>query len=200
MNFSIAPKIIAASVLCMAVLPAFSETSPNLKLTSAAGAQAGEMAASSQPVLVSDAWVRATVPGQTGTGAFMNLTARDGARLVGISSPVAGVAEVHEMKMEGDIMKMRALPALELPAGKTVQLKPGGYHLMLMDLKQPLPKDSTVPLTLRFQDAKGAESRVEVTLPVASAAPSAQAGHMGHMGHAPGQGDGKAGHAGGHKH
>jgi copper(I)-binding protein len=80
--------------------------------------------------------------GQKGTGAFMKLTAKDGAKLVGASSPVAGVTEVHEMKMEGDVMKMRAVPALDLPAGKPVELKPGGYHVMLMDLKAPLAKGS----------------------------------------------------------
>ena len=130
-----------------------------------------------QTVEVSDAWVRATVQGQKGTGAFMSITAKDGAKLVGVSSPVAGVAEVHEMKMEGDIMTMRALPALDLPAGQVVQLKPGGYHLMLMDLKQPLPKGSTVPLTLRLQDAQGVESRLEVSVPVSMAAPAAMAGN-----------------------
>lgn len=130
-----------------------------------------------QTVEVTGAWVRATVPGQMGTGAFMNLTAKDGARLVGVSTPVAGVAEVHEMKMDGDIMKMRALPVLDLPAGQAVQLKPGGYHLMLMDLKQPLPKGSTVPLTLRLQDAQGVESRLEVSVPVSTAAPGAIAGN-----------------------
>ncbi|MDB5939812.1 MAG: hypothetical protein JWP77_2176, partial [Polaromonas sp.] len=92
--------------------------------------------------------------------------------------PVAGVAEVHEMKMEGDIMRMRALPMLDLPAGQTVQLKPGGYHLMLMDLKQPLPKGGTVPLTLRLQNAQGVETRQEVSLPVGTAAPAGMAGHM----------------------
>lgn len=126
-----------------------------------------------QTVDVKDAWVRSTVPGQKGSGAFMKLTAKNGARLVGASSPVAGIAEVHEMKMEGDVMTMRALPVLDLPAGKTVELKPGGYHLMLMDLKQPLPKDSTVPLTLRFKDAKGAESKLELKLPVSASAPAA---------------------------
>lgn len=126
-----------------------------------------------QTVEVKDAWVRAAVPGQSGTGAFMSITAKDGARLVGASSPVAGVAEVHEMKMEGDIMRMRAVPALDLPAGTTVQLKPGGYHLMLMELRQALPKGSTVPLTLTFKDAKGQESKVELKLPVAASAPGA---------------------------
>ena len=103
----------------------------------------------------------------------MRLTAKEGARLVGVSSPVAGVAEVHEMKMDGDVMKMRAVPMLELPAGKSVQFKPGGYHVMLMDLKQPLPNGSTVPLTLVFKDEKGVESRMDLKLPVASVAPAA---------------------------
>ena len=123
-----------------------------------------------QSIEVKDPWVRAAVPGQTGTGAFMKITAKDGSRLVSASSPVAGVTEVHEMKMEGNIMKMRALESgLELPAGKTVELKPGGYHVMLMDLKGPLAKDSTVPLTLVFKDAKGAESRIELKVPVSTA-------------------------------
>ena len=124
---------------------------------------------------VSNAWVRTAVPGQSGTGAFMSLTAKDGARLVAASSPVAGVTEVHEMKMEGDVMRMRAVPFLDLPAGKTVQLKPGGYHVMLMELKQALPKGSTVPLTLTLRDAKGQERRVELKLPVAATAPGAAA-------------------------
>ena len=127
--------------------------------------------AQAQTVEVKDAWVRTTVPGQKATGAFMKITAKEGTRLVGASTPAAGVAEVHEMKMDGDVMKMRAVPALELPAGKTVELKPGGYHLMLMDLKDALPKDSTVPLTLLFKDAKGIESKLELKLPVAASAP-----------------------------
>lgn len=128
-----------------------------------------------QTVEVKNAWVRSAVPGQSGTGAFMALTSKDGARLVGASSPVAGVAEVHEMKMEGDIMRMRAVPVLDLPAGQTVQLQPGGYHVMLMALKQALPKGSTVPLTLTFKDAKGQESKLELKLPVAASAPGAAA-------------------------
>jgi copper(I)-binding protein len=133
-------------------------------------AAAVSTSAVAQSVEVKDPWVRAAVPGQTGTGAFMKITARNGARLVSASSPVAGVTEVHEMKMEGNIMKMRALEAgLELPAGKTVELKPGGYHVMLMDLKGPLAKDSTVPLTLVFKDAKGVESRIELKVPVSTA-------------------------------
>ncbi len=136
--------------------------------------------AHAQTVEVREAWVRATVQGQKSSGAFMKLTAKDGARLVGADSPVAGITEVHEMKMEGDVMKMRAAPDIELPAGKTVELKPGGYHVMLMDLKTALKKDGTIPLTLVFKDAKGAESKVEVQVPVRSMAPGADA-HGGAM-------------------
>lgn len=129
-----------------------------------------------QTVEIKDAWVRTTVQGQKASGAFMKITAKNGAKLVSASSPVAGVTEVHEMKMEGDVMKMRAVPALDLPAGKTVELKPGGYHVMLLDLKTTLKKDSTVPLTLTFQDAKGVQSRIELKLPVLTAAPLTKAG------------------------
>jgi copper(I)-binding protein len=128
-------------------------------------------------VKVEGAWARASVQGQKGTGAFMRLTARDGARLVRAESPAAGVTEVHEMKMDGDVMKMRAVPALDLPAGKTVELKPGGYHVMLLDLKAPLAKDSVVPITLVFQDAKGAESKLELSVPVGTSAPGGANAH-----------------------
>jgi periplasmic copper chaperone A len=129
-----------------------------------------------EPVDVQGAWARATVPGQKATGAFMTLTAKDGAKLVGVESPVAGVAEVHEMNMEGGIMRMRAVQGgLDLPAGKAVALKPGGYHVMLMDLKAPVAKDTTVPVTLVFKDAKGVESKVELQVPVSTTPPAAMA-------------------------
>ena len=137
-----------------------------------------------QNVDVKNAWVRASVQGQKATGAFMQLTASQPTTLVGVASPVAGVAEVHEMKLDGDVMRMRALPqGLPLPAGQPVALTPGGYHVMLMDLKATLPKDSTIPLTLTFKDAKGVESRVELKLPVATTAPGGAAAPAGHAGH-----------------
>lgn len=151
----------------------------NLKtLTSiAAWAVFASASLSAQTVDVKNAWARSTVPGQKGTGAFMTLTSKDTLTLVGASSPAAGVTEIHEMKMEGDVMKMRALPkGLDLPAGKPVELKPGGFHVMLMDLKGPLAKETTLPLTLLFKDAKGVESRLELKLPVATAAPGGKAG------------------------
>lgn len=127
--------------------------------------------AGTAPVEVRDGWVRPAVPGQSGTGAFMKLSAPSGSRLIGVSTPVAGVAEVHEMKMDGDTMRMRAVKGgLDLPARQTVELKPGGYHVMLMDLKQPLVKGTIVPLTLRFEDAKGVQSALELKLPVGALA------------------------------
>ena len=132
-----------------------------------------------QTVEVKNPWARATVQGQKATGAFMQITAPAASTLVSVSTPVAGVAEIHEMKMDGDVMRMRPLPkGLELPAGKAVQLKPGGYHLMLMDLKLPLQKDTTIPLTLTLRDSKGVQSTQELRVPVLSAAPAGQAEHQ----------------------
>ena len=117
-------------------------------------------------VTVGEPWVRATVAAQKATGAFMTLTSTQGAKLVGVSSPTAGVVEVHEMKMVDDVMRMREVSALDLPAGKTVTLSPGGYHLMLLDLKQPLKEGATVPLTLEVEDARKVRSKVQVEAPV----------------------------------
>jgi copper(I)-binding protein len=122
-------------------------------------------------VAVQNAWARASVQGQSASGAYMTLTAREPLTLVGASSPVAGVAGVHEMKMEGDVMRMRPVPALALPAGKAVELKPNGYHVMLMDLKTTLKPNTHIPLTLRFRDAKGVESALQLSVPVSMVAP-----------------------------
>ncbi len=139
------------------------------------GTAAAACAAHGDAIDVQNAWARTTVPGQQATGAFMTITAKDGAKLVGATSAV-GVAQVHEMKMENGIMKMNEVKGgLDLPAGKAVELKPGGYHVMLMDLKAPLAKETTVPLTLMFKDAKGVESKLELKVPVAAVAPGAAA-------------------------
>lgn len=116
---------------------------------------------------ITEAWARATVPGQKATGAFMKITAQDASRLVAVSSPMAGVSEIHEMKMERQIMKMAALPnGLNLPAGTTVELKPGAYHVMLMDLKAPLAAGSTLDLALTFQDSQGRKTVQQLKVPV----------------------------------
>lgn len=129
----------------------------------AAGSAAAQPIA---PVAAEGAWVRTSVSGQKATGAFMKLTARERLQLVGVASPAAGHGELHEMKMDGDVMKMRAVPALDLGPGQPLELKPGGYHVMLFDLKTPLARGNAVPLTLTFRDARGATSRLELSVPV----------------------------------
>ncbi|TXI59902.1 MAG: copper chaperone PCu(A)C [Limnohabitans sp.] len=116
-------------------------------------------------VTVKDAWVRATVAQQKATGAFMQLQSAQDAKLVAAQSPVAGVVEVHEMAMEGNVMKMRAVSSLTLPAGKAVELKPGGYHVMLMDLKGQVKDGDTVPVTLVVEGKDGKRQNIEVKAP-----------------------------------
>jgi periplasmic copper chaperone A len=115
---------------------------------------------------IKDPWVRGTVEQQKTSGAFMQITSANGGKLVAVSSPVAGMVEIHEMAMEGNVMKMRAVPALDLPAGKTVELKSGGYHVMLMDLKQTLKAGDTVPLSLVVEGKDGKRQTIEVKAPV----------------------------------
>jgi copper(I)-binding protein len=115
---------------------------------------------------VKDAWVRGTVAQQKASGAFMQITSKQGGKLVEVRTPVAGVAEVHEMSMEGNTMRMRAVPALDLPAGQAVELKPGGYHVMLMDLKGTLKGGDSVPLTLVVEGKDGKREIIDVKAPV----------------------------------
>jgi copper(I)-binding protein len=121
---------------------------------------------------VKDAWVRGTVAGQKATGLFAQITSAGGGKLVAASSPVAGMVEIHEMAMDGSVMKMRAVPAVELPAGKPVDLKPGGYHVMLMDLKQDLKAGDAVPVTLVVEGAGGKRESIELKAPVKALADS----------------------------
>jgi len=113
---------------------------------------------------VKSAWARPTVAGQMGTGAFMHLTSKEGARLLGASSDVAGVVEIHEMAMQGNVMQMRAIRSLDLPPGSTIELKPGGHHMMLMDLKRPLATGEKIKVELRLEtrDRKLVTQPVEV--------------------------------------
>lgn len=146
-------------------------------------------AAHAQTVAIQDAWVRATVPQQKATGAFMKITAPQAMKLVGVRTPVAPIAEIHEMKLEDNVMRMRPAGALELPAGKAVELKPGGYHVMLMDLPKEVKAGETVPLQLVLEASDGKRQTVDVQAPVravnaaAGAAPAHDASHAGHGAH-----------------
>ena len=138
------------------------------------------LAASAQAqVSVSDAWVRGTVQGQKAAGAFMRLKSSEGAALIAAESSVARAVEIHEMRMEGNVMRMRAVPRLDLPAGQTIELKPGGYHMMLLDLKAPLKKGEIVPIRLKLRGKDGRAEEVEVKAEVRDLA----AGGQGHMKH-----------------
>ncbi len=129
-------------------------------------------------VEVKSAWVRATVGGQKTTGVYMALKSDAGATLVGVESPAAAIVEVHEMRMDGNVMRMRAIPRLELPAGKAVEMKPGGYHVMLIDLKRPLKTGDSVPLRLKIEGKDKSVATVEVKADVRESA--ADMRHHGH--------------------
>jgi periplasmic copper chaperone A len=131
-------------------------------------------------VTVLEPWVRATVPQQKAAGAFMRVQSATAARLVGVSTPAAGRAELHEMAMENNTMRMRQVDAIELPAGKPVNLASGGYHVMFFDLKRQLKEGETVPVTLVVEDAAKKKSSVTVEAkvqPMSYVAPKA-GGHQ----------------------
>ncbi len=142
-------------------------------------------ATASAQTTVKDAWVRGTVAQQKATGLFAQITSVQGGKLVSASSPVAGVVEIHEMSMDGNVMKMRAVAALDLPAGKAVELKPGGYHVMLMDLKQPLKDGEAVPviLVVEGKDGKRANVDVKATVRALGGMEGNKKGAMGQAGH-----------------
>lgn len=114
-------------------------------------------------IRVIEPWARATVPGQKVGGVYMEIVSSRDARLTGVASPLAGAAEVHSMTMDGGTMKMRVVEALDLPAGRPVKLAPGGYHVMLFDLKKPLVAGTKVPLTLIIEDAGKRVHKIAVT-------------------------------------
>ena len=126
-------------------------------------------------VQIADATCRPTLNGRDVTGCYVTLTASRDDRLVSIGAPLAGMAQVHEMKIEDGMMKMAELKdGLPLPAGEAVQLKPGGNHMMLMGLKQPLIAGEQVSITLTFEHAQPMGIRALVAQPPM---PGAQTGH-----------------------
>ena len=131
---------------------------------------------------VKNAWVRGTVAQQKSTAMFGQLTSVQGGKLVSASSPVAGVVEIHEMSMDGNVMKMRKMATLDLPAGKTVSLTPSGFHVMLIELKQALSPGVIVPLTLVVEGKDGRRETLDVKAPV-RALGKADAGEHSHHGH-----------------
>ena len=144
---------------------------PHIAVALLAACLTMSMSASQAQVVVTGAWVRATVPNQQATGAFMQLLSKKDTTLVSARSDIAGIVEVHEMKMENDIMRMRAVDGLKLPANQPVELKSGGYHLMMMDLKKQLKVGTEAQITLVFKNAKGDSETTFVHAPVALTQP-----------------------------
>ena len=112
-------------------------------------------------VVVTDAWARATMPGQKVSGAYMRIQSDVDAKLIGASSPAVPRVEMHEMKMDGDIMRMREVKTIELPKGQAVALEPGGYHIMLMNPPKPIAAGDVIPLSLTIESG-GKRQTVEV--------------------------------------
>lgn len=128
-------------------------------------ALAGASAAMAQ-VTISEAWIRATVPQAKATGAFLQLRSTQDARLLEARSEVAAMVQIHQMVMDGQTMRMHAVSGLDLPAGKTVNLASGGYHIMLMNLKRQLKDGDRVPLTLLVQQSGQPVQQLTVSVPV----------------------------------
>ena len=117
-------------------------------------------------VAIMDSWVRANAPGQSVGAAYMTLLSAQDSTMVKVESDIASSVEIHSMKMEDGVMKMRMLEELPLNAGKQEKLAPGGFHLMLFDLKKPLAVGENVNLTLSFKDTAGKITQQQVTLPI----------------------------------
>lgn len=132
------------------------------------------LAASPEPVAAGDLeisgyWAKAMLPNQPTGGGYLTLTNKGGEpdRLISVSTGAAGMVEIHTMEMADDVMTMRPIDGqLEIPAGGSVELKPGGMHLMFMHVHEPFKEGTTVPVTLEFEKA----GKVEIALPVKSSA------------------------------
>jgi copper(I)-binding protein len=140
-----------------------------VRLSLIAAVTAASAAPAAEIIRVIDPWARATLPGQKVGGVYMEIISPRDARLTGVTSPVASAAEVHSMTLEGGTMKMRGVKALDLPAGTPVKLAPGGYHVMLFDLKKPLVAGEKVPLTLRIEEAGKRTHKIAVSAIVRAA-------------------------------
>ena len=139
---------------------------PQLLRAALAATLALAAAGASAQVTIKNAWIRATVPVQKATGAFMQITSAQDARLVAVTTPVAGLVELHQMDMKDGMMNMRHVESIDLPAGKPVELASGGYHVMLLELKRQMKAGDTVPLTLVVENKDRKRSTVAVTATV----------------------------------
>jgi copper(I)-binding protein len=123
---------------------------------------AGSALAQTSELVIKDAWARATPGGAQTAGVYVTIVSATADRLTGASTPAAQKAELHQMTMDGGVMKMRQVDAIDLPAGQAVTLKPGGYHIMLTGLAQPPRAGQTFALTLSFEKAGSRDVTVKV--------------------------------------
>lgn len=133
-----------------------------------------------EEVKVKDAWTRATAPGQDSAMVQAVITSKQAAKLVAVACKDATTAEMHSMVMEGDLMKMRQVEAIELPAGKAVDLGAAGYHLMLLGLKKPLVAGKKTFCEMRVRGADGKEQKVQISAKVQPLVAEAEHQHMHH--------------------
>ncbi len=170
---------------------ALGQTGTGAALPAPGTAPTREATAGAEPGVVASPWVRATVAKQRSTGAFLKLTARERVTLVAVESPSADIVELHEMALVDNVMRMRAVESIRLAPGQSVELRPGGYHVMLIDLRQQVKAGETVPLTLVFEDENGRRITQSVAASARSLADSGKddGGHgamhhgQGHDGH-----------------
>lgn len=203
----VVPAIVVA-IAVLTVAPVFAQPAgaPGTALPAPGSAPTREAPPGAGPASVEAPWVRATVAKQRSTGAFLKLTARERVKLVGVESPIADIVEVHEMALVDNVMRMRAVESIPLEPGQSLELRPGGYHVMLIDLRQQVKAGDPVPLTLVFEDDKGRRVTQAVTAPARSLTDTGRsegpAGHgsspHGH-GHGHGHGDMKHGDPGARK-
>lgn len=133
--------------------------------------------AAAQRIEVKEAWVRGTVPAQKVTGAFMEITSNSAARLISMASPLADTVEIHNMTMQNGVMKMFQVEGIDLPVGKTLKFAPGGYHAMLMGIKQQMKPGDRVPLTLTFEHTDKRRETLELAVEVRAITGARAAGH-----------------------
>lgn len=184
-----------AAALAAALLTASLAATPAAHAQPSGAAPATAPAGVTGAVQVDNAWVRATVSKQRSTGAFFGLTSTQRTRLVAVESPAADIVEVHEMALADNIMRMRAIDAIALEPGQRVELQPGGLHVMLIDLRQPVQVGDAIPLTLVFEDEQGKRTTQAIT---ATARPLTAGSQDSPGGHAQPGGHGSAGGQGSH--
>ncbi len=174
---SLAAAGVVAALALVQGSPAWAKSKSTKGQSAASAASSAE--ATHDVVKVDNAWVRPAAKGQSGTGGYLRLTSSKAVTLVGLSSPVAGLSQLHEMFMQGDVMRMRELGSVSLPAGQAVEFKPGANHLMLMNLKQALKVGDQVEVTLIFKDEQGKRFTQKASLPVQTMPAGGMGGGMG---------------------